>query len=88
MSNAVDVFIVNNSKNPLPSYQTAQASGMDLYAKLENDVTIGPGEMTLIPTGVSTVLPDGYEFQVRPRSGLAFKNQITVLNSPGTINKI
>lgn len=85
-TNELPVYVVNNSSNPLPSYKSTQASGMDLYAKLDAPIVVGPGEIALIPTGISTVLPDGFEFQVRPRSGLAYKNQITVLNSPGTID--
>ena len=84
----VDCYVVNNSRNPLPAYKTEQSSGMDLYARLDagEELTIGPGEIKLVPTGLSCVIPDGFEFQVRPRSGLAFKNGITVLNAPGTID--
>jgi dUTP pyrophosphatase len=70
----------------LPAYATDHAAGMDLCAAVTNDVTLQPGQRTLIPTGLSIALPEGYEAQVRPRSGLAFKNGITVLNSPGTID--
>lgn len=80
------VYIVNKSKNPLPSYQTSESSGMDLYASLKDDVTLSPGESVLIPTDIFVSIPNGYEFQVRPRSGLAYKSQITVINSPGTID--
>lgn len=70
----------------LPAYATAQSAGMDLLAAVTEDVTLAPGERKLVPTGVSIALPDGYEAQVRPRSGLALKNGITLLNSPGTID--
>lgn len=70
----------------LPSYATEHAAGMDLCAAITNDVVIEPGKRALIPTGLSIALPEGYEAQVRPRSGLALKNGITVLNSPGTID--
>jgi dUTP pyrophosphatase len=71
---------------PLPAYQTKQSAGMDLCAAVTADVIIEPGAHTLIPTGYSIALPDGFEAQVRPRSGLAAKNGVTVLNSPGTID--
>ena len=71
---------------PLPSYQSAQASGVDLLAAVEAPVTIKPGDRALIPTGVALALPEGTEAQVRPRSGLAAKHGVTVLNSPGTID--
>ncbi len=70
----------------IPSYQTDHSAGLDLHACLEEDVEILPGEVRLIPTGISIELPDGYEAQVRPRSGLASKHGITVLNTPGTID--
>ena len=70
----------------LPAYATEQAAGMDLVAACSNDIVLQPGQRTLIPTGLSIALPEGYEAQVRPRSGLALKNGITVLNSPGTID--
>ncbi len=70
----------------LPAYATEHAAGMDLCAAVSNDVVIEPGKRALIPTGLSIALPEGYEAQVRPRSGLALKNGITVLNSPGTID--
>ena len=69
-----------------PSYATSQSAGMDLTAALEEAFDIGPGERALIPTGLTLALPDGYEAQIRPRSGLAIKHGITVLNSPGTID--
>lgn len=70
----------------LPSYATSQSAGMDLCAAIEEAIEIGPGERMLIPTGLAIALPAGYEAQVRPRSGLAVKNGVTVLNSPGTID--
>ena len=70
----------------LPAYATEHAAGMDLCAAVANDVVIEPGRRALIPTGLSIALPEGYEAQVRPRSGLALKNGITLLNSPGTID--
>jgi len=75
-----------NKKNPLPTYMSKNASGIDLYSSCENDIHIGPGEYKCIPTGIIISLPNGYEVQIRPRSGLAFKYGITVLNSPGTID--
>lgn len=71
---------------PLPSYATADAAGMDLLAAVETDLVIGPGNRVLVPTGIALALPAGYEAQVRPRSGLALKHGITVLNAPGTID--
>ncbi len=80
------VKIINRSGNELPEYQTPQSAGMDVRARLEAPVTIKPLERVMIPTGLYVELPDGYEMQVRPRSGLAAKHGITVLNSPGTID--
>ena len=80
------VNIVNNSGHPLPSYQTSSSAGMDLRANLEQDVTLNSLERKLIPTGLFMELPVGFEAQIRPRSGLAFKHGLTVLNSPGTID--
>ena len=71
---------------PLPRYMTEGASGMDLYAAVETDYPIAPGERALIPTGLFTAVPRGYELQVRPRSGLAIKHGIGILNAPGTID--
>jgi dUTP pyrophosphatase len=71
---------------PLPSYATAQSAGLDLMAAVQADVTLAPGARQLIPTGLAIALPAGFEAQVRPRSGLALKHGITVLNSPGTID--
>jgi dUTP pyrophosphatase len=82
----MEVKIVNNSRNPLPAYETAHAAGMDLRANLEAPVVLGSLERAMIPTGLYIELPTGYEAQVRPRSGLAAKLGISVLNSPGTID--
>ena len=71
---------------PLPAYQTEHAAGMDLCAAVSEDVTLAPGARAIIPTGFSVALPPGYEAQVRPRSGLAAKNGVTVANAPGTID--
>lgn len=78
--------IINKSNNPLPKYQTVASAGLDLHANLEEDIILNPGERILVPTGLFLELPEGYEAQVRPRSGLALKHGITVLNSPGTID--
>jgi dUTP pyrophosphatase len=80
------INIINISNNPLPSYATEQSAGLDLYAFIENQITLKPLERRLIGTGLSMELPKGYEAQIRPRSGLAYKHGITVLNSPGTID--
>lgn len=80
------VNIINRSANPLPSYATEGSSGMDLRANIEENVTLQSLERTLVPTGLFIELPLGYEAQVRPRSGLAIKQGITCLNSPGTID--
>ncbi|XOD69504.1 MAG: dUTP diphosphatase [Flavobacteriales bacterium AspAUS03] len=80
------VKIVNIFRNPLPEYKSEGASGMDLYAAIEAPITLGPLERKLIPTGIRVELPQGYEAQIRPRSGLAFKHGLTCLNSPGTID--
>ncbi len=80
------IKIVNNSNNPLPEYATEQSAGLDLRANLTTDVTLQPLERRLIPTGLRIALPKGYEAQVRPRSGLALKHGITLLNTPGTID--
>jgi dUTP pyrophosphatase len=82
----INVQIKNLSKHPLPKYQTALSAGMDLHANLEQSISLKSGERMLIPTGLFIELPEGYEAQVRPRSGLALKHGITVLNSPGTID--
>jgi len=71
---------------PLPEYATLHSAGMDLLAAVDADITLKPGERTLVPTGIAIALPDGFEAQVRPRSGLAFKNGVSVANTPGTID--
>lgn len=80
------VQLINTSKHPAPAYATVGAAGLDLRANLEAPVTLAPLERTLIPTGLFMAIPFGYEAQVRPRSGLALKHGVTVLNSPGTID--
>lgn len=88
-STAQDILpirIINKGRQPLPSYATPHSAGMDLRANLEKPVILEPGQRALIPTGLFLELPEGTEAQVRPRSGLAFKHGITVLNSPGTID--
>ena len=80
------IQVVNKGHQPLPQYATPQSAGMDLRANLEEPITLKPLERRLIPTGLHIALPAGYEAQVRPRSGLALKKGITVLNSPGTID--
>lgn len=71
---------------PLPQYMTEHSAGMDIYAAVADDVVIRPGERALIPTGIAIALPEGFEAQIRPRSGLALKNGVTLVNSPGTID--
>jgi dUTP pyrophosphatase len=83
---ALTIKIINQSSNPLPSYATNGASGMDLMASLEAPETLQPLERKLIPTGLFIQLPQGFEAQIRPRSGLAIKQGLTCLNSPGTID--
>jgi dUTP pyrophosphatase len=80
------VKIINRSNNALPAYETEHAAGLDIRAHLIEAISIAPMQRQLIPTGLFIELPIGYEAQIRPRSGLAFKNGITVLNSPGTID--
>jgi dUTP pyrophosphatase len=82
----LSVKIVNHSTHPLPEYATSGSSGMDLRAQLEQSVVLQPGERQLIPTGLQIELPEGFEAQVRPRSGLAIKQGLTCLNTPGTID--
>lgn len=82
----MNVKIVNNSKHSLPEYATDLSAGMDLRANIESAIVLKPLERKLIPTGLFIELPKGYEAQIRPRSGLALKKGITVLNSPGTID--
>lgn len=80
------VKVVNKSGNPLPSYATLMSAGMDLYAHVDGTITVPAHSRKLIPTGLYIELPSGYEAQIRPRSGLALKEGITVLNTPGTID--
>ncbi|HRP32873.1 MAG TPA: dUTP diphosphatase [Agriterribacter sp.] len=86
MSAAVSVKIINQSNNPLPEYATTGSSGMDIRAFISTPVVLQPMERTLVPTGLFAEIPYGYEIQVRPRSGLAIKQGITCLNTPGTID--
>ncbi|MDA0731763.1 MAG: dUTP diphosphatase [Bacteroidetes bacterium] len=80
------VEVVNLSSHELPKYSTNESAGLDLRAELQSPIVLEPGQRSLIPTGLKIALPTGYEAQVRPRSGLAYKHGITVLNSPGTID--
>ena len=80
------IKVVNKGHQPLPQYATEQSAGMDLRANLDAPITLHPMERRLIPTGLHIALPEGYEAQVRPRSGLALKHGLTVLNTPGTID--
>lgn len=82
----VKIKIVNRGRQQLPAYATELSAGMDLRANIDESITLNPMERRIIPTGLYMALPPGYEAQVRPRSGLAFKHGITVLNSPGTID--
>ncbi|OFO71598.1 deoxyuridine 5'-triphosphate nucleotidohydrolase [Prevotella sp. HMSC077E09] len=82
----MDIKVVNKGHQPLPKYATPQSAGMDLRANIEAPITLKPMERRLIPTGLYIALPVGYEAQIRPRSGLALKHGITVLNTPGTID--
>lgn len=83
---SMQVRVINKSKHELPSYQSDSAAGMDIRANIEDDIILKPLERSLIPTGLFIELPHGYEAQIRPRSGLAFKHGLTVLNSPGTVD--
>ena len=82
----IQIKVVNRGHQQLPAYATPQSAGMDLRANIEEPITLHPMERRLIPTGLHIALPEGYEAQVRPRSGLALKHGLTVLNSPGTID--
>lgn len=82
----VQIKVVNKGNQPLPKYQTAQSAGMDLRANIDAPVLLKPLDRKLIPTGLHISLPEGYEAQIRPRSGLAIKKGITVINTPGTID--
>jgi dUTP pyrophosphatase len=82
-----EITVICQVKNGfIPTYQSETASGADLYASIQEDLVIKPGERNIIPTGLSVQIPPGYEAQVRPRSGLAIKNGISILNTPGTID--
>jgi dUTP pyrophosphatase len=83
---AVQIQVINRSKHALPAYETEQSAGMDMRANLDEAIALGPLERALVPTGLFIALPAGFEAQVRPRSGLAAKQGITVLNSPGTVD--
>ncbi|HYH57477.1 MAG TPA: dUTP diphosphatase [Anseongella sp.] len=82
----MQIKVINRSTNPLPAYETAASAGMDLRAFLEEEISLRPLERKIVPTGLFLEIPAGYEAQIRPRSGLALKAGITVLNSPGTID--
>ena len=82
----MNVKVINKSKHPLPAYATGLSAGMDIRANLSEPLTLAPMQRCLVPTGLYIALPEGFEAQIRPRSGLALKKGITVLNSPGTID--
>ena len=82
----IELSVINKSNNPLPVYQTEQSAGLDLYAFIPEDLVLQPMERKLIGTGLYIALPEGYEAMIRPRSGLAFKHGISILNTPGTID--
>jgi dUTP pyrophosphatase len=82
----MNIKVHYSGKHALPQFETTQSAGMDLRANIEAPVVLKPGDRALIPTGIKMALPEGYEAQIRPRSGLAYKHGITVLNSPGTID--
>ncbi len=82
----MQVKVINRSKHALPAYATEQSAGLDLRANIDAPIVLKPLERALVPTGIFIALPDGYEAQIRPRSGLAAKHGVTVLNSPGTID--
>lgn len=86
MEPGLKINIINKSANALPGYETISSAGMDLRADLTGPVTLAPFERRLVPTGLYIELPDGYEAQIRPRSGLAYKHGISIVNSPGTID--
>lgn len=83
---AVQIQVINRSKHALPAYETELSAGMDMRANIDEPITLGPLERALVPTGLYIALPAGFEAQVRPRSGLAAKQGITVLNAPGTVD--
>lgn len=82
----MEIKIINTSEHPLPQYETAHAAGMDLRAALTEEIVLKPLQRLLVPTGLFIELPIGYEAQIRPRSGLAYKHGISIVNSPGTID--
>lgn len=82
----MEIKVINNSKHPLPEYSTPSSAGMDLRANIDSPIYIKPMDRIIVPTGLSIELPQGYEAQIRPRSGLSIKKGITVLNTPGTID--
>jgi len=82
----MEIKIINKSEHPLPQYETAHAAGMDLRASINEEIILKPLQRQLIPTGLFIELPIGYEVQIRPRSGLAYKHGISIVNSPGTID--
>ena len=82
----MNVEIINRSKHPLPKYETEHSAGLDLRANLDQEIVLHPMQRELVPTGIFIALPEGTEAQIRPRSGLAFKKGISVLNAPGTID--
>lgn len=86
MTEMVEIKVVNKGHQPLPQYATVQSAGMDLRANIEEPIVLRPMERRLVPTGLHIALPEGFEAQVRPRSGLALKHGLTVLNAPGTID--
>ena len=80
------INVIYSGKHALPQFETLQSAGMDLRANIDAPITLTPGDRALIPTGIAMALPSGFEAQIRPRSGLAYKHGVTVLNSPGTID--
>lgn len=86
MSESIIIPVIAETEESLPLYASPEAAGADVKAKISEEIVLEPGCSILIPTGIRAAIPPGYEIQVRPRSGLAYKNQITVLNSPGTID--
>ena len=86
MVNMIQVKVVNKGHQPLPAYATPQSAGMDLRANIDEAITLHPMERRLIPRGLHIALPAGFEAQIRPRSGLALKHGLTVLNTPGTVD--
>ena len=86
MRNSIIVPVVRSTENPLPAYETPGCAGMDLRAHLDQPLVLAPGDRTLVPTGLRLEIPLGYEAQVRPRSGLALKRGLAMLNAPGTID--